>query len=107
MNAVASSGHNFVETPPLSFPGSVRGLRYFSTDGTHDDFKPKLKEQPAQEHSVEDVINNDINTNEVFIYMKVSRPGRTFTYKNQEGPSSVFALSPPQCRVRLLAPSVR
>lgn len=36
---------------------------------THDDFKPKYKQQPAND--VEEQIKKDVSSNKVFIYMKV------------------------------------
>eukprot|EP00877_Chromochloris_zofingiensis_P008107 jgi/Chrzof1/354/Cz01g12200.t1 len=37
---------------------------------THDDFKPKYKQQPAND--VEEQIKKDVSSNKVFIYMKGS-----------------------------------
>ncbi len=46
--------------------------RQFSTtdDDTHDDFKPQVKAAPAG--SVEQTIEQDIKSHDVFLYMKVS-----------------------------------
>lgn len=40
-----------------------------TTDETHDDFKPKYKEEPVSD--VEATIQADIASHHVFIYMKV------------------------------------
>lgn len=44
-----------------------------SGSDTHDDFKPKYKEPPAD--NVEDTIKNDVSTHKVFLYMKVGPTG--------------------------------
>ena len=40
-----------------------------SSHETHDDFKPKSKQEPAK-GDIEGVIKTDITSNEVFVYMK-------------------------------------
>lgn len=46
----------------------LQGLRLFSTDDTHDDFKPQYKSGAPV--GVEATIEDDIKGNKVFVYMK-------------------------------------
>lgn len=55
-----------------SFAGGLATARHFTThDDSHDDFKPKVKAAPSA--GVEGIIEQDIASHDVFIYMKVRR----------------------------------
>jgi hypothetical protein len=56
-------------------PQQLQQLRCFSVvsgEDSHDDFKPKYKQEPVAAEDVDSVIKQDINSNKVFIYMKAS-----------------------------------
>ncbi|WIA19076.1 hypothetical protein OEZ85_003730 [Tetradesmus obliquus] len=56
-------------------PQQLQQLRSFavvSGDDSHDDFKPKYKQEPVAAEDVDAVIKQDIGSNKVFIYMKGS-----------------------------------
>lgn len=46
-----------------------RGFAVVSGEDSHDDFKPKYKDEPVDDAKT--TIENDIKSNQVFIYMKV------------------------------------
>lgn len=55
---------------PIGLAGGFLAARQFSTDqDSHDDFKPQVKAAAAGD--VEQTIEKDINSHDVFIYMKV------------------------------------
>lgn len=57
----------------------LQQLRQFAVvagDDTHDDFKPKYKQEPVD--NVKEQIMRDIASNDAFIYMKVSRQSATW-----------------------------
>lgn len=54
----------------LPLAGSLLSTRRFSSEpDSHDDFKPQVKAAPAG--SVDETIQQDISSHDVFIYMKV------------------------------------
>lgn len=56
---------------PLWLPAGVAAGRHFATtsdEDTHDDFKPQIRGQPSS--SVAEQIEADVNSREVFLYMK-------------------------------------
>lgn len=53
-----------------------------SGEDSHDDFKPKYKAEPASD--VNSTIENDINSHDVFIYMKVCECARLAAAAQQQ-----------------------
>jgi hypothetical protein len=56
---------------PQQLQQQLRSCSVVSGEDSHDDFKPKYKQEPVGEGDVDAVIKQDINSNKVFIYMKV------------------------------------
>jgi hypothetical protein len=56
---------------PQQLQQQLRSFSVVSGDDSHDDFKPKYKQEPVGDGDVDAVIKHDINSNKVFIYMKV------------------------------------
>jgi hypothetical protein len=68
-------------------PQQLQQLRSFSIvsgDDSHDDFKPKYKQEPVAADDVDSVIKQDIGSNKVFIYMKASASAPVYLSQTQQ-----------------------
>ncbi|KAF6255947.1 hypothetical protein COO60DRAFT_1702577 [Scenedesmus sp. NREL 46B-D3] len=55
---------------PQQLQQRLRSFSVVAGEDSHDDFKPKYKQEPVDEGDVDAAIKQDINGNKVFIYMK-------------------------------------